>query len=928
MRHDVWRRAEELFHAVLERAPEERRAYLDKACSQDDELRREVERLVSNDAYKGSLLQRPLLNTAAILEPGGSWVGRELGQYTIQSLIGAGGMGEVYRAHDSKLGRDVAIKTLPRDFARDPERLARLRREARTLASLNHPNIAAIYGLEESAEFECLVLELVEGERLCGPLPISATLHRASQVAEALRAAHEAGVIHRDLKPANIKVTPQGRVKVLDFGLAKAVWSAGNPGLLQPATITGSGTLAGNIVGTPGYMSPEQAQGGEVDQRTDVWAFGCLVYELLSGKRAFAGQTAAEATKAVMECEPDWRALPPATPAKIRELLRQCLQKEPGRRLPSITAARDTIEAVQSGRNRWRVAAIASAALAAAAIGCAMWLGRSAASPDRSQWVQLTKFPDPVSQPALSPDGRMLAFVRSPSTFFAVGQIFLKRLPDGDPVQLTNDNLRKMSPVFSPDGESIAYTAVDAKFHWDTWRVPARGGQPQPWLRNASGLIWAGPGRVLFSEIKEGAHMGIVAAGEDRTGARDLYLPPTQRGMAHRSYPSPDRKWVLLAEMDRDWLPCRVVPANGGSSGRQVGPPGPCVFGAWSPDGKWVYVTSKTGGLYHIWRQPFPDGRSEQVTSGVTEEEGIAMAPDGRSFVTAVALQNVSVWVHDDAGDRQISRLEGNAAYPKFTPDGKKLCYRIVKEVPRFGTNRDPGQVWVADLESGHSEPLAPGFQPIDYDISPDGRHVVMEAPDRAGKPRLWLAPLDGPGPLRQIPSLEGRHALFGPSGEIFFIAMEGPSGYVYRVRQDGTGLQKAVAQPVLSLTGVTPNGEWVEAWAPVAGSRESAVQLLPLRGGTPVIIGSNTALHWSRSGDAVWVSGGAVADGHTYIIPLHPGEVLPPIPADGFHSEEEIAHLPGAQLKNFGGAPGPSLSRYAFLRSTTQRNLYRVPIP
>ena len=489
-------------------------------------MRQEVERLVSNDAYDGSLLERPLLKTAAIFGSVGSWAGREVGPYTVLSLIGAGGMGEVYRAHDNRLGRDVAIETLPLDFARDPERLARLRREARTLASLNHPNIAAIYGLEESAEFQCLVLELVEGERLCGPLSISATLDCATQLAEALRAAHEAGIIHRDLKPANVKLTPQGRVKVLDFGLAKAIWSGGSPSLLQPATMTGSGTLAGNIVGTPGYMSPEQTQGGEVDQRTDVWAFGCLVYELLSGKRAFAGQTAEEATKAVMEYEPDWRALPQGTPAKIRELLRQCLKKEPGRRLPSITVARDTIEAVRRGRNRWRIAAIASTAVAAAAVGCALWLGRSAVPPDRSQWVQLTKFPDPVSQPALSPDGRMLAFVRSPSTFYAVGQVFVKRLPDGDPVQLTNDNLRKMSPVFSPDGESLAYTAVDAKSHWDTWRVPARGGQPHPWLLNASGLIWTAAGRVLFSEIKEGAHMGIVAAGEDRTKARDLYLPP------------------------------------------------------------------------------------------------------------------------------------------------------------------------------------------------------------------------------------------------------------------------------------------------------------------------------------------------------------------------------------------------------------------
>ena len=223
---------------------------------------------------------------------------------------------------------------------------------------------------------------------------------------------------------------------------------------------------------------------------------------------------------------------------------------------------------------------------------------------------------------------------------------------------------------------------------------------------------------------------------------------------------------MLLSEIGDGggWEPCRVVPMDGHSPGRQVGPPkAECTFGAWSPDGKWMYLTSKAGGLYHIWRQRCPDGQPEQFTSGPTEEEGIAMAPDGRSFVTAVGLQTASIWVHDARGERQISLLEGNAAYPKFTPDGKKLCYRIVKAVPIFGTNRDPGEVWVADLNSGRSEPLAPGFQPLDYDISPDGKQVVMEAPDGEGKPRLWLAPLDRRSPPRQIPGVEGRSAHVWP---------------------------------------------------------------------------------------------------------------------------------------------------------------------
>ncbi|MGE5715294.1 MAG: protein kinase domain-containing protein, partial [Acidobacteriota bacterium] len=271
----------------------------------------------------------------------------------ILSLLGAGGMGEVYRAHDSKLGRDVAIKTLPPEFARDPGRLARLRREARTLASLNHPNIAAIYGLEESAEADYIVLELVEGETPQGPLSLAAALDLASQVAAALQAAHEHGIIHRDLKPANLKVTSQGTVKVLDFSLAKAIWGTEERAdFAPPAGAVADGSVTGQILGTPAYMSPEQARGERGDQRTDIWAFGCLLFELLAGRRAFGGETAAATTAAVLKAEPDWKALPARTPRKVRDLLQRCLQKDPNRRPNNIGDARTTIREVRPGRPR------------------------------------------------------------------------------------------------------------------------------------------------------------------------------------------------------------------------------------------------------------------------------------------------------------------------------------------------------------------------------------------------------------------------------------------------------------------------------------------------------------------------------------------------------------------------------------------------
>jgi eukaryotic-like serine/threonine-protein kinase len=955
-----WKQVDNLLQSMLGLPPEERDAFLFHECRDDKELESEVRSLLTSHERAGQFLDglaieeaarafvdnhrdqtcedgelRPQVETldanhdTARLVTRRSLVGREFASYRILSLLGAGGMGEVYRAYDSKLGRDVAIKTLPYQFARDPERLARFRREARTLASLNHPNIAAIYGLEECGEVDCLVLELVEGETLHGPLPLGAVLDRACQLAEALKAAHEHGIIHRDLKPANVKVTPQGRVKVLDFGLAKAIWGTEDSPVISPgATVAGSVTIAGRIVGTPGYMSPEQARGEQVDQRTDIWGFGCLLYELLTGKCVLAGEPGS-GVMAVFEGEPDWHALPRRTPAKIRELLRHCLQKDVNRRLSHIGEAAKTIGEAQRGWNQWKTVAVVIAGLAVLGVGATLWLRGPTGPPDHSNWVQLTKFPDPVNQPALSRDGRLLAFVRGPGTGIAPGQVYVKRLPDGEPLQLTHDDVLKSDPAFSPDGRRIAYTGVDAQFNFDTWVVSAAGGEAQLWLRYAFGLTWAGPQQILFSERKV-LPWGIVAAREDRTSERNVYFPQNERGMVARSQMSPDGKWVLLAEFSAygNWDQCRLVPADGSSPGRQVGPPGaPCSFVAWSPDGEWMYFTSKAGGLNHIWRQRFADGRPQQFTFGITEEEGIAMAPDGRSLVTAVALETSTLWIHDARGERQISVLEGNAADPRFAPDGKSLYYRVVKAIQRCCEIRDPGELWVTDLASGHSQRIAPELQPLEYNISHDGQSVAMIVPDTEGKLRLWLAPVNHSSAPRQLPNIEGQNPVFAADGEIFFRRLEGSSAFVYRVRPDGTGLRKALEQPVFYLDSISPDGRWVEIWGPVSGSGYWAEWLVPLSGGNPVFVGG-TMLWWSGSGDSLWIFRGAVTAGRIYIIPLPRGVVLPPIPEGGFHSEEEVATLPGARRLDTEGAPGPTLGLYAFARNTIQRNLYRIPIP
>ncbi|PYR33034.1 MAG: hypothetical protein DMF90_22300 [Acidobacteria bacterium] len=350
MNADRRQRVEDLCHAALERDLPYRAAFVATACGSDEALRREVEALLAHAQTAEGFLAAPLEAVAARVltdDGGASLLGRSLGPYQISARLGSGGMGEVYRAHDTKLGRDVAIKILPAAFTHDAERLARFRREARVLATLNHPNIGAIYGLEAANGLRGIVLELVEGESFAdrlrrGPMPIKEVVGIARQIADALEAAHEKAIVHRDLKPANVKITLDGVVKVLDFGLAKAsgAGGTGGPGWARladaSAVVTIGGTKEGAILGTAAYMSPEQARGQAVDKRTDIWAFGCVLYEMLTGRVAFAGDTITDTLAAVIDRDPDWSALPPATPPSVHRLLRRCLAKEPKERLRDI----------------------------------------------------------------------------------------------------------------------------------------------------------------------------------------------------------------------------------------------------------------------------------------------------------------------------------------------------------------------------------------------------------------------------------------------------------------------------------------------------------------------------------------------------------------------------------------------------------------
>ena len=360
MTRDRWEHIERLFRAALARSAPERAAFLANECAGDVALRHEIESLLAHEKTVEGFLVAPPVDAPL--------VGRQLGSYKIQSLLDAGAMGEVYRARDTKLGREVAIKVLPRAFTSDPERVRRFEREARVLAALNHPHITVIFGLEEANGICGLVMELVEGETLAGligrgPLPIADALPIARQIAEALEAAHEHGIIHRDLKPANIKITDRGVVKVLDFGLAKAVRGDGEDGKRSQApTLDLESTDEGLIVGTAAYMGPEQARGKRIDKRADIWAFGCVLYEMLTGRRAFEGEHLTDFLVAVMTNEPDWAALPASTPPRIGELLRRCLKKDPRERLRDIGDARielaDALKAPRQGNKRARKAPV------------------------------------------------------------------------------------------------------------------------------------------------------------------------------------------------------------------------------------------------------------------------------------------------------------------------------------------------------------------------------------------------------------------------------------------------------------------------------------------------------------------------------------------------------------------------------------------
>jgi eukaryotic-like serine/threonine-protein kinase len=871
--------------------------------------------------------------------------GSRVGVYEIGALIGQGGMGVVYQAVDTRLNRPVAVKVLAADVANAAAR-RRFQREAETASSLNHPHIVTVYDAGEIEGRQYLVTEWLDGGTLRDWLSSGSRSWRASVelligVADALAAAHQAGILHRDIKPENILLTKTGYAKLADFGLAKLQVET------LPDAVTRSEwsqTRPGSLIGTIAYMSPEQAEGRALDARSDVFSFGLVLYEALGGRRPFDRNSEIDLLHAIVHDEPP--PLPPVVPEPLRRVVEKILEKAPDERYQSMRdvvvdlrrTVRRTIDhgdpSVRRRTSRWLVAAAVTVL-----VPVVTWFvaGRRAPAAPPPEYSPLTTFADSVTSPALSPDGGMLAMVRANSAFStAPAEIFVKHLPDGEVRQLTNDGLPKWQPAFAPDGKRIAYhTSTDGKM-LDTWIVPVDGGRAQLFAKNASGVTWIPPSvvtqaeRIVFSEFTgHGFQMSVVAADENGGRRRTVYLPP-EDGMAHRSALSPDGRWLLVVEMDaRSWLPCRLVPFDASTRGAAVGPAGSmCTRAAWSPDGQWMFFSANTGKGYHTWRQRFPDGTPQQLTFGATEEDEISVDPDGRSFVAAIGNRQSTVWLHDASGDRQLTS-EGFAFLPTISPDGAKVYYLVEN-----GNSRGllTGGLWSVDIASQRRRRLFPQFDVLYYSVSNDGRTVVFTGTDDHGQNGVWVGAVDEASTPRAVTRANALLVLFGAANEVVF----SDADFIYRIGDTGGDPRKVSLIPRLHAFSVSPDGRWLSAAEGPSPETRNALMLYPMAGGEPRLIcrcypPPNIAdgpepppISWSPDGKFMYVK----FEDSTFAIPLRPRQLLPDIPATGWPSKTSIAAMPGARLVSQHPVfPGQDPDTYAYMQVTAHQNIYRVPL-
>ena len=775
--------------------------------------------------------------------------GTKLGPYEILAPLGAGGMGEVYRARDARLDRDVAIKILPDLFAQDPERLARFEREAKSLAALNHPNIAAIYGIEETTSevvVRALIMELVEGEDLSaiiarGAIPLSDMLPIARQIADALEAAHEQGIVHRDLKPANVKVRPDGTAKVLDFGLAKAMDPAGASAAGNASnspTLTARATQMGMIIGTAAYMSPEQAKGKAVDRRADIWAFGVVLYEMLTGRRAFEGEDISTTLAAVLMREPDWTALPANTPPALVTLIQRCLERDPKQRLRDIGEARLLLSNPQTMSGRPAEGAVgpvatrsridprmAVGALALAAVSAiAAWVLKPAPIPARAaparfaislpKDVTYTRTTDRVI--AMAPDGARIAYV-------AAGQLFVRALDQIEPVAVAG--VRDPREIFfSSDSQWIGFY-MSAKI----WKVAVTGGAPVPVCDALppAGASWSGD-EILFGQ--SGGIMRVAAAG----GTPEVLISSSTGPIANpRRVPATNEVLFSRTANVGNWDEADIVIADakgaerviirGGSDARLL-PTGHLVYG-------------RRGELLVVPVDPTTlatTGTPVVLVNGVAGSVGLTGArqfdvSDSGTLVYVsggVEQETDLVWA-DRQGREEVLTTEPQAAYPRISPDGLRIAY----SAPVSGNTDVYILEWGRKARSRLTFDAAQDMAPL---WSADGKRIIYASGRNDGASNLYWQPADGTGTAERLttgPNQQWPYAVTRDGATLVYIELGAKTSFdIYAISLTGD----RTPRPLLNSAAderrptLSPDDKWMAYQSDESGSFEIFVRPFP----------------------------------------------------------------------------------------------------